>query len=283
MRALSLAALTLLFQGAAGSFWAILAVRFWAASKVGWPRAEAWAFPVLITALASALLAILLAFVHVAGSAAPRRPLLNPRRPGIGRVALLGIFFLLAACATAPIKFFPMNIPFLTGTLDGTAALAGILLVLCLASAHGAQRDRLSTPAVFVAASLLLGTLAAGVGLALGPAPPDLRGDVLGYLALAALGFLMAETVLAYAWLSGLTKGSPEARGAGERMLGRWRGALIVRMSLAGACTLACAAAIFSEEAAAVGLAMALLCAVVSEGIGQALLAQARSLARESP
>ena len=285
MRGFSRAVLALFTQGAVGAFWAIVAVRFWAAGRVGWPRADAWAFPVLIGILASALLGLLLSLVRLWHSRRSARTPLKLRNPWSAREFLFAFLFLIFACATAPIKFFPIGIPFLVGAADGIAAFAGFLAVWSMAEAYRLRAappwNRWVTRATFFTTTLLVGVLAAGVGLAFGPAPPDLFGAALGYAALAALGFLLAQALIAFVWIKGLTDGSPETQVAADHVLDDRRSMLIARMILAGVATLASAAAAFSEWAAPIGLCAAFACALASEVLGRVLFDEARI--RESP
>jgi hypothetical protein len=258
------AVLGLLSQIAAGVFWALLAVRYWAAGSVGWPRAEAWAFPALLDLLACALLGLVVSLL---------------RRPRSLGELLLGALFLFTACATAALKFFPVTVPFLVGAADGAAALLGVLLVWSLAGPYVVRTrsslGRWAFGGAFLVASALLGALGAGVGLAFGPAPPDLLDVVLGYLALAGLGLLLVETMLAFGWLKSLDDGPPEVRGIADRILDGRRWVLIARMALAGVATLGCAAAVFSERGAAAGLCAAFLAALVSEVLARLVLCEA--------
>jgi DMSO reductase anchor subunit len=276
VRKLSLIAFTLLVQSAVGAFWALLAVRFWAAGEVGWPRAEAWAFPGLLGILISVLLGLAFSLFQLGRSKDSWRALLKLPASWPKREIILAVLFLVCACATAPIKFFPIGIPFLVGAADGIAALAGLLLLWTTARAYRITTDRWTAPAAFYVGSPLLGALGAGVGLAFGPGPPDLRGEALGYLAFAALGFLLAETLIAFMWTKGLTDGPPEARTAADYILDGRRGLLIARLLLAGAATLSCAAAVFSEWAAAAALTTAFLCAIASQVLGRVLFYEAR-------
>lgn|GEM_PF-5554844 len=279
MRGFARAVVALFTQGAVGAFWAIVAVRFWAAGSVGWPRADAWAFPVLIGILASALLGLALSLAALWHSKRSARTPSNLRRPWPGREFLFAFLFLIFACATAPIKFFPLGIPLLAGAADGIAALLGALAIWSMAEAYRLRAappwNRWITRATFFTTTLLVGVLAAGVGLAFGPAPPDLLWAALGYAALTALGFLLAQTLIAFVWIKGLTDGPPETQVAADHVLDGRRSMLIARMILAGMATLACAVAAFSEWAAPVGLCAAFGCALASEALGRVLFDEA--------
>lgn len=276
MKKLSLIAFTLLAQSAVGAFWALLAVRFWAAKEVGWPRAEAWAFPVLLGILISVLLGLAFSLFLFGRSKDSWRALLKLPASWPRREVIIALLFLVCACATAPIKFFPIGIPFLVGSADGIAALVGLLLLWTVARAYRIAADCWTAPAAFFVGSILLGALGAGMGLAFGPAPPDLRGQTLGYLALAALGFLLAETLIAFMWIKGLTEGPLEAQAAADHVLDGRRGLLLARLLLAFVATLSCAAAAFSEWAAPAALIAAFSCALASQMLGRVLFYEAR-------
>lgn len=280
MKEWSLVAFTLLSQGAVGAFWVLVVVRFWAAQQLGWPRAEAWTFPALLGLLAAMAAAIAASFLHLGRPFRAWRALSNLRSSWLSREVLLAALFLVTASITAPLRFAPPGSSFWMGAADGVAALAGLALLLSMVQAYRLRTipawDTWITGAAFLTTAPLLGTLGTAVGLAFAPAPEEVAGDALGYLALGALGFLLAGTGFSFKWLVDLSEGSDKAQAAADRVLDERRGLLIARLVLTGISTLACAVTIFWTPGATAAVVAAFVCTMVSEVLGRLLFYEAR-------
>lgn len=285
MREASLVAFTLLSQGAVGAFWVLVVVRYWAAQRLGWPRAEAWTFPVLLGLLAVMAAALAASFLHLGRPFRTWRALSDLRTSRLSREVLLAALFLVAAGITAPLRFAPPGSSFWMGAADGVAALLGAALLWFMARACRQRTvpawDTWNTAAAFSTAAPLLGTLGAGLGLAFSPAPEDVAGDALGYLALGALGFQLAGTGFSFKWLMDLSEGPAEAQAAAERVLDDRRAALIARLALTGVSTVGCATVLFWTAGAVGGILVAFAAGVLSETLGRFLFYEARARAGE--
>jgi anaerobic dimethyl sulfoxide reductase subunit C (anchor subunit) len=263
-----------------GAFWTLIVVRFWAAQRLGWPRAEAWTFPLLLGLLGAMALALAVSLLHLGRPFRAWRALSNLRSSWLSREVLLASLFLVTAGITAPLRFAPPGSSFWMGVADGVAALLGFALLWCMVGAYRLRTvpawDTWITAAAFFNSAPLLGTLGTALGLALSPAPEGVASDAVGYLALGALGFQLAGTGFSFKWLMDLSEGPAEAQASADRVLDERRALLIARLALTGVSTLGCAAAIFWPAAALAGILVAFAAGLLSEVLGRFLFYEAR-------
>lgn len=279
MRERSLVAFTLLTQAAAGTCWALFAVRWWAERTGAEGAVETAARPLLLAALVAAVLGLAASFLHLGRPANAWRALGNLRSSWLSREILLAAAFAGALAMAVLVTLRPSPPGFAVGFADGFAAVVGIGLVASMAMAYRLRAvpawDLRVTPAAFFGTALALGALTVAAGLALGgtgaEAPPP------GSRPLVALGLLALLTSLASSllWLRRLASGSGAEREAFVRTGADGRTLVTLRLGLTALAVAASLAALVAPGSAWL-LAAALVLAAAAETAGRILFYEAR-------
>lgn len=278
MREASLAAFTLLSQGAVGICGVLLALAL-RAGRTGTSAAlEAVALPLLAASLLAALLGLGASFLHLGSPHNAWRALRNVRSSWLSREVLLASLFTAALAAAVLLRLRGGTPGFAAGFAEGFAGVAGVGLVATMAGAYRLRTvpawDRVATPLAYFGSALVLGKLSVAAALAL--RGPDAASDACAVrLLLGALAVLLAGLVVTLVWLRRIGREKGAAREAFERTAGELRRLVAARIVLTALAAGTGLAALASPVAAWLVVA-ALVFAGAAETAGRVLFYEAR-------
>lgn len=274
----SLVAFTLLTQAAVGACWAALAIQL-LSERAGVPEtADGGAGAILLVAFLAALAGLAASFLHLGRPSNAWRALENLRASWLSREILFASAFTASLGASALLPLAGLGSPFVRGFAEGLAAVFGLALLYAMTRAYRLRTvpawDRATTNAVFLAATLGLGALAAAAVLAVRGEAPASSAVSPARLVAAALVVHTLGAAAALLWLRRLAAGGRTERESLARVAARPR-LLRARFLLSALVLAAGLAALLAPGRAWLPVAACLL-AFAAEAAGRTLFYEAR-------